>query len=284
MRILMLGLVMAVALGGCRRGPTEVELPAAVAAASEQDDMVRIEPGTFRMGSPEDEEGRHPDETQVDVEITRAFFLGRYEVTQGEWRALMGNNPSEFSSCGDRCPVETVGWWDAVAYANARSRQEGLPECYVLAGCSGTPGRQGYVCREVTSGGLDCIGYRLPTEAEWEYGARAGTTGPWYGEVDAVAWWGDNSGDRTREVGGRQANAWGLHDMPGNVWEWTNDWYTYRLPGGRDPVGPGSGSYRVARGGSWYSDAVFVRAAVRNHLEPANRRGFLGLRLARSTP
>jgi formylglycine-generating enzyme required for sulfatase activity len=97
-------------------------------------EMVRIEPDRFRMGSRSNEEGRRSDEAQVDVEITRAFLLGRHEVTQGEWRALMGNDPSGFSSCGDRCPVERVSWWDAVAYANARSRGEGLQECYAVSG------------------------------------------------------------------------------------------------------------------------------------------------------
>ena len=289
--------------------------------------FVYIAPGTFTMGSPSSEEGRGDDETQHQVTLTRGFYLQTTEVTQGEWQRVMGNNPSFFPTCGSSCPVDRVSWWDAVAYANARSRSEGLSECYVLSGCSGVAGsgavtgdnvpRYGtgdYTCSSVSFSGVGCTGYRLPTESEWEYAARAGTSGPAYvsgtlhgsecspnAALARIAWfnvnslvsWESNSVAPScssterrgpQPVGRLQANAWGLQDMLGNVWEWTHDWYGDYPGSVTDPVGPSSGSYRVIRGGSWSSDASLVRAANRNIDAPANRLNFLGFRLARSAP
>ena len=229
---------------------------------------VRIEPGTFTMGSPESEDGHSSDESQHDVTITRPFCMKATEVTQGEWQAEMGDNPSYFSSCGPNCPVERVSWDDAVLYANALSGREGLQECYTGS----------------TFTGLDCTGYRLPTEAEWEYAARAGTTGATYGNLDSVAWYGENSGSATHPVGQKQPNAWGLYDMLGNVWESTGDRYdTY--PGTvTDPLGAGAGSARVSRGGSCYSYARYARAADRAYATPVDRYSDLGFRLSRTAP
>ena len=229
---------------------------------------VRIEPGSFTMGSPSSEAGRDSDETQHRVTITRPFYLKATEVTQGEWRAVMGSNPSNFSSCGDDCPVEQVSWQDAVKYCNALSKREGLEECY-----SGDRFK-----------GLSCKGYRLPTEAEWEYAARAGNTTATHGALDAIAWHSGNSRSKTHPVGKKRANAWGLYDMIGNVYEWTNDWYEEKYPGGAvsDPAGPGSGSGRVYRGGGWNCTARFCRAANRYRFVPGGRRFNLGLRAARS--
>ena len=193
-----------------------------------------IAPGSFLMGSPADERGFL--EEQHEVRISEGFWMGKYEVTQGEWQSVMGANPSWFKNCGPRCPVEMVSWLDTEEFIRRLNGRE-----------SG----KGYR-------------YRLPTEAEWEYAARAGTTGSRYGELDEIAWHQANSGGSTHPVGQKQANAWGLHDMLGNVNEWTGDWYR-RYPSGSvtDPQGPSTGSSRVLRGGSFSSGAKSVRSADR---------------------
>ena len=253
--------------------------------------FVRVEPGTFTMGSPSGEPGRDSDEAQHEVTLTRAFYLQATEVTQGQWRALMNNNPSGFNSCGDDCPVETVNWWEAAAYANALSGQEGLPACYALEGCSEVSPGNYMKCGGVSvnaPGGdpYQCAGYRLPTEAEWEYAYRAGTTTAYYDpNLDAIAWYGSNSAGTTHLVGEKTPNAWGLYDMAGNVWEWCWDWYgDYPLSGVTNPTGSGSVSFRVYRGGSWYFDADGARAAGRGNYHPDFRYSYLGFRLARSAP
>jgi formylglycine-generating enzyme required for sulfatase activity len=245
------------------------------------------------MGSPTGEAGRDDDETQHHVTLTRDFYIQATEVTQGQWQDVMGTTPSYFSNCGRECPVERVSWWDAVAYVNTLSKREGLEVCYDRAGCTGRAGggcKSGegwcegdYSCREVRFKGLGCRGYRLPTEAEWEYAARAKTTGSRYGDLDAVAWHLGNSGRTTHRVGQKRANAWGLYDMLGNVWEWSHDWYG-AYPGGPavDPVGAGAGSARVVRGGSWLHDARYVRAAARGRGTPGSRSRNIGLRPTRS--
>jgi formylglycine-generating enzyme required for sulfatase activity len=256
--------------------------------------FVAIPPGTFTMGSPSSEEGRDSDEVQHTVTLTRAFWLQATEVTQGQWEAVMGTNPSYNKSCGKDCPVENVSWFDAVAYLNALSKREGLQPCYTMTGCSGRAGggcgsevycTGDYQCSGVAFVGLGCSGYRLPTEAEWEYAARAGTTAARYGALDAVGWYDANSGNTTHRVATKQANAWGLHDMLGNVWEWVQDWHA-EYPSGAvsDPQGPASGVNRVYRGGSWFDEARLVRAADRFGGAPANRYDGLGLRAARSVP
>jgi len=240
--------------------------------------LVSLPAGRFTMGSPEGEEGRAGDEVQHEVVLSRGFLLGEVPVTQAEYQAVVGANPSHFSGHPDR-PVEQVSWLDAVRFCNALSRGLGLEEAYVVDG------------EEVTWKGLSCSGFRLPTEAEWEYACRAGTTGARYGNLGDVAWYdgnsgyGGNLGKETHAVRGKQPNAWGLYDMLGNVWEWCWDWWS-SFPQGvvTDPVGPASGSRRVSRGGSCYYDALYARAASRFSYDPVNRYDDLGFRLARSLP
>ena len=211
-----------------------------------------IPAGSFVMGSPQGEEGRFAAEVQHGVRISEGFWMGKYEVTQEEWKLVMGANPSYFSTC-PRCPVEQVSWNGVQSFIRELNGRES--------------GR----------------GYRLPTEAEWEYAARAGTTGARHGGLDETAWYDGNSGDRTHPVGRKRANGWGLHDMLGNVWEWTWDWYG-RYPTGSvaDPEGPSTGSSRVGRGGGWDRFARFVRSAGRGGGSPGGRDDGVGFRLVRT--
>jgi formylglycine-generating enzyme required for sulfatase activity len=208
-----------------------------------------IPAGSFVMGSPEDEEWHDDEETQHAVEITQPFLLNTTPVTQGEWQAVIGDNPARFQG-DNRRPVERVSWEDAVRFCDALSTQ---------------------------TGGM----YRLPTEAQWEYACRAGTTAARYGDLDLIAWYGDNTGMNTKPVGQKQPNAWGLCDMIGDVWEWCQDWFVkYSSEPQRDPKGHPSGDYRVFRGGAWLTDARFCRAAQRNGFTPTGRYDYLGFRPA----
>ena len=217
-------------------------------------EFVGVPAGNFVMGSPAGEQGYNSDGRQRAVRISRGFWMGKYEVTQGEWEGLMGENPSYFRECGSRCPVERVAWDEVQEFIRRLNERE-----------SGS----GYV-------------YRLPTEAEWEYAARAGTTGAHYGELDEIAWYRENSGSTMRPVGRKRANGWGLHDMLGNVSEWTADWYGENPSGAvTDPQGPDTGSRRVVRGGGWSDGAEFVRSANRRSGSPGGR-GRVGFRLVRT--
>ena len=251
-------------------------------------EFVWIPAGQFVMGSPEGEEGRYGDEVQHEVRISRGYWLGKYEVTQGEWEAVMGGNSSTFKECGPGCPVETVSWDDVQEFIRRLNKRDSA---------------SGYR-------------YRLPTEAEWEYAARAGSAAATPGGdlrilgannapvLDGQAWYGGNSGvsygggyacsgweekqyesERcgTHPVGQKRANGWGLHDMLGNVWEWTADWYG-RYPSGSvtDPEGPWSGSDRVVRGGGWADNARNVRSATRGGDSPGYRDNSVGFRLVRT--
>jgi formylglycine-generating enzyme required for sulfatase activity len=222
-------------------------------------ELIRIDPGTFLMGSPIDEPDRNKAEgPQMTVTFSQGFWLGKTPVTQGQYESFTGKNPSSFPEAGKEAPVENVSWNDAMKFCAAlteRERAAGrLPE--------------------------GCV-YTLPTEAQWEYACRAGTTGSYSGEPDAMAWYDKNSGGTTHPVGLKKPNAWGLHDMTGNVLEWCYDWYgDYRGGAVTDPTGPASGYFRMARGGSWRVGVIVCRSAARAGGSPDRRDYTLGFRLA----
>jgi formylglycine-generating enzyme required for sulfatase activity len=230
--------------------------------------LVLIPKGTFMMGSPASEQGRDDDETQHEVTISEDYYLGVFEVTQGQYEKVMGTNPSYFpkrvigKSDSSMYPVEKVSWEDAVEFCKKLSD---LPE-------------------EKKAGRV----YRLPTEAEWEYACRAGSKSAYSFGADSTslgdyAWFGENSGNQTHPVGEKKANAWGLYDMHGNVWEWCSDcWGKYPKGSVSDPSGPSEGSYRVNRGGCWGIGAADCRSANRSWLDPSIRNYGYGFRVALS--
>jgi len=251
MRIVAL-LLTWVSVGAANEGII-VDLPGGAAMA-----FVWIEPGTFTMGSPSSEPGRYLIEgPQHEVTISQGFYLGKYEITQGQWESVMGRNPSYYS--GANRPVEQVSWYDVHTFIHA-----------------------------LNEAGGDSL-YRLPTEAEWEYVCRAGTTTRWsFGDDESLlgeyAWYsGNNSPSGTKDVGTKRPNPWGLHDMHGNVYEWMQDWYgDYSSDSQTDPTGPATDSYRVSRGGGFYGLAQNVRSALRYYARPSTRYNVLGARLLRT--
>jgi len=270
-----------VALLFCMAGCSQKEIQKEVAIEME---LIGIPAGTVTMGSPADEKNRFEDEAQVSVTLTQSFELGKTEVTQGQWKEVMGTEPwdgQKYVKADKDCPATYVNWGDATEF------------CKKLTAI------------ERKSGKLKADEeYRLPTEAEWEYACRAGTeTAFSFGDDESklgeYAWWGGfdlaaltkgevkaGGGNAAREqyahtVGTKKPNPWGFHDMHGNVAEWCSDWYGDSLAGGTDPVGPEEGSSRVFRGGGWWPDPGFCRSARRVNL-PSDRRSFLGFRVARS--
>lgn len=233
----------------------DIPLPSSVKKASLT--FCFIPSGTFTMGSPASEQGRSKSENQVEVTMSQPFWLAKTEVTQAQWVAVMGSNPSFFK--GDNLPVESVSWEDAQAFIAKLNNQKIAPQGWKFA---------------------------LPTEAQWEYACRTGKKGLYFGgSLDEVAWYvtkitGEMS---THEVGQKKPNAWGLYDMHGNVWEWCADWFIPSLKGGVDPVGPSSGVNRVCRGGSSFGrggGARHCRAASRFKELPDTRSLNLGFRPA----
>lgn len=211
-------------------------------------EFVFVPGGCFRMGS----DNGNNDEKPVHEVCLSDFFIGKYEVTQGQWRMVMGDNPSRFSSCGDDCPVEQVGWNDAQEFISALNSMTGKK-------------------------------YYLPTEAEWEFACRSGGRDEIYcggNDVASLAWYDKNVALRTHPVGQKQPNGLGIHDMSGNVWEWVQDWSgDYSEKRQQDPSGPASSSTRVRRGGSWHYGAKQSRSTWRSSGYPDDRALDIGFRI-----
>jgi len=238
--------------------------------------FVRVDGGTFLMGTPE---GGEENERPVRSVTVSGFYMSRFPVTQREWFEVMGKNPSYFK--GDKLPVETVSWFDAIEYANEKSRRAGLTLAYTI--------KKGWFGKDVTWNRA-ANGYRLPTEAEWEFAARGGHGSPGNftysgsNNIDEVAWHEGNSAGSTQEVGSKMPNALGLYDMSGNMCEWCWDWFSpYPSVNETDPAGPAAGEdyTRVARGGSWDDTPDYARSAFRHDEFPDNRYSFLGFRVVR---
>ena len=227
----------------------KLDLPLSVSVSAQ---LCFIPAGSFTMGSPSGEDGRSSDERQVEVTVSQPFWLAKTEVTQAQWEAVMGSNTSQFKV--DQLPVENTSWEDTQSFITKVNDLHLLPQGWKFA---------------------------LPTEAQWEYACRAGEKGPYSGgSLDEVGWYGDNSEGKTHEVGQKKPNAWGLHDMHGNVYEWCADWYDGTLNGGVDPKGPESGDSRVNRGGCCFHYPSNCRAADRSRNSPEFRSTYVGFRLA----
>ncbi|HEY5885142.1 MAG TPA: formylglycine-generating enzyme family protein [Pyrinomonadaceae bacterium] len=222
-------------------------------------EFLRIPAGTFTMGSPSSEAERNDDEEQHQVTISHGFYMGKYEVTQAQWQAVMETTVAQQRDKSDpTLALYGEGGNYPMYYVNWDEAQEFIKRLNAM--------KNGF-------------NYRLPTDAEWEYAARAGTTGPYAGSLEAMAWYSANSGGKSHPVGQKQANAWGLYDMHGNVIEWCQDWngVSYTAAPAVDPSGPANGKLRVLRGGSWYANARNARSASRRLSTPDGRslnRGF----------
>ena len=271
--------ILVIGVSSCARSPaipalTPQEAKAAQRTASERENvpvevtnslgmkLALIPAGQFVMGSPKQEPGRRDVESQHIVRLTRSFYMATTEVTQAEWKALMEDNPSFVE--GDDHPVETIPWKDAVEFCSRLTEKEG-------------------------------VRYRLPTEAEWEYACRAGTTTAFHfgltistddANYDGQKTYRDGKKgvfrDETTKVGSFPSNAWGLHDMHGNVWEWCSDWYgEYANGEAADPSGPGTGKTRVVRGGCWVNAPAVCRSANRGDTEPQSWNFHFGFRVVR---
>jgi formylglycine-generating enzyme required for sulfatase activity len=234
--------------------PTEVKAPLSTFQdCPDCPEMVVIPAGSFDMGS-----NYYSDEKPIHhVNIDKAFALGKTEVTQGQWKAVTGSNPSDFKECGDNCPVENVSWNDAQEFINKLNNKSGKQ-------------------------------YRLPSEAEWEYACRGGRQQRYCGsdDIDSVAWYSTKSDRKTHPVEGKSANDFGLYDMSGNVWEWVQDGYhdSYQGAPTDGSVWEGKDTVRVLRGGSWNNYPEDLRAATRGWDDAAVRYLNLGFRLARMLP
>ncbi len=259
-------------------GPPAAPASGLITTRTAQITLKLIPADEFRMGSPDtDQEAQAHEKPRHRIRISRAFYLGITPVTQAQYAAVMGTNPSDFYRWPEN-PVEQVSWFDATAFCNELSRKEGLAPYYIIPNWN----------RVLVGGGE---GYRLPTEAEWEYACRAGTETRYsFGDdaalLEEYAWYRANSKCRTEPVGRKRPNAWGLYDMHGNVWEWCWDWYDddyYRNSPGVDPLGAEGTDYRTFRGGSWRVEARYLRSAYRDRHAPEYRHCSVGFRVARGS-
>jgi len=243
--------------------------------------MVSVPGGSFQMGSDDGPKNEQPAHTVT----LSAFYMGRTEVTQALYQSVMGHNPSYFKGDANR-PVEQVTWYDAVEFCNKLSKREGLQQVYTISGR--TPAKGNPITDAAVTADWSKNGYRLPTEAEWEYAARGGNGSPgnytYAGSDDAddVAWYSDNSDETHHIAGTKDPNGLGLYDMSGNVWEWCWDWNgSYSSEAQTDPTGMPSGAFRILRGGSWFNPARGIRPEYRDNDIPEVQSGTLGFRLAR---
>ena len=243
---------------------------------AKSENFVLVEKGSFTMGD------------LLNVTLTYNFYIGKYEVTFDEYDAFCSATGK--SKPGDRGwgrgsrPVINVNWWDAIAYCNWLSEKEKLPKAYDNNG--NLLDKDGRVTTDITK----VLGYRLPTEAEWEYAARGGNKSRGYqyagsSTVGDVAWYDSNSGNKTQEIGKKAPNELGIYDMSGNVWEWCSDWYgDYSSSAQTNPYNSTAGSYRVVRGGSWVNYATLTRVAYRDIYSPTGTYAYLGFRICRTVP
>ncbi|MCL1994086.1 MAG: formylglycine-generating enzyme family protein [Spirochaetes bacterium] len=287
------------------------ELPPPPPAFESMVDHVWIPGGTFTMGSPEEEGGNTNERPQRQVTISQGFWMGVYPVTRGQWEAVMGSDPSWHTgnpAAGETGlrPVTNVSWYDALVFANRLSVMDGLEPAYSINGSTDPDSEEWGTVPTANNAAWNAVlvvegsnGWRLPTEAQWEFAARAGTETAFSNGVDVddwsnldpevessireIAWFaGAPGGNMTRQVGQLAANGNGLHDMHGNVWEWVWDRSgTYPAQAQTDPQGASSGSFRVSRGGSCFLSAQSARSAVRGSVNPFGRSSEQGVRLVR---
>ena len=295
------GLSLSCASGNCGVKCAATE----VCGGSTEAEFVKVSAGSFQMGSPSNELGRDTDEGQRDVTLTFDFNIQTSEVTRGQYKALMGKDPNGISLCvSENCPVMNVSWHEALGFANALSKQSGLEACFV---CDVNENSQTECTLDSKfSKPQDCTGYRLPTEAEWEISARAGTktsffhgnlteadcydrsTGEyeckWFDLLDAIGWYKDNSDDNLQKVAQKMPNSLGLFDMSGNVGEWVWDWYASEYDEAEtiDPVGKPNIINRTVRGGGWDSEAKRCRSAARNYADQFSASEDVGFRVVRT--